>query len=150
VKKEGAIMHLDDKTRKILTLILIPLASLFLFGLAFMGAALFSILFPEGRQVVDWHYLYIFLLCAGYGLFLKLKVPVELKATLLTVPFVAILVKIGIATFPNTILTYVLAAIFIAIVLGFLYVRKKHWLYSYAVAFTSVIVLINFLSGADI
>ncbi|MGB7595573.1 MAG: hypothetical protein WBL80_08405 [Erysipelotrichaceae bacterium] len=143
-------MHFDDKTRKVLTLILMPLAALFLFGLAFIGAALFSALFPQGRHIIDWHYLYIAILCIGYGLFLKLKVPVELKATLLSVPVVAILVKIGIATYTNAILTYVLAAIFIALLLGYLYIRKKHWLYIYAVVFTSVIVLLNFITGSEI
>jgi hypothetical protein len=148
MKKEGVIMHLDHK--RLLTMILMPLAALFLFGLAFAGAAVFSRLFPRGRTFVDWHYLYILLLCLGYFFFLKLKVPLEVKATLLSVPVAAILVKIGIETYTNVLLTYLFTSVFAALTLVYLYLRKKHWLYSYAVVFTVVILLINKLSSGEI
>jgi hypothetical protein len=150
VKKEGANMHLDNDQRRKLTLILMPLAALFLFGLTFVGAALFSVVFTTGRHIFDWHYLYIILLCVGYGIVLKLKLPIELKATLLSLPVVAVLVKIGIETSANIILTYLISAMFLAILLGYLYFRRNNWLYSYAVSFTAVIVLFNILTRSKI
>ncbi|TFG82896.1 MAG: hypothetical protein E4G74_02015, partial [Erysipelotrichales bacterium] len=91
------------KMKIVFTLVLMPLAALFLFVLAFAGAALFSRLFTEGRQMFDWHYLYILILCCGFGLTLILKIPKEVKAAFLCVPFASILVKIAILTYPNTI-----------------------------------------------
>jgi hypothetical protein len=143
-------MHLDNDKRRKLTLILMPLAALFLFGLIFAGAALFSVVFTTGRHIFDWHYLYIVFLCVGYGVVLRLKVPIEVKATLLSLPVVAILVKIGIESYTNLILTFLISAMFLVILLGYLYFRKKHWLYSYAVGFTAVIVLFNILTRSRI
>lgn len=141
---------MDKKMKTVFTLVLMPIAAIFLFTLAFVGAAFFSRLFPKGQQTFDWHYLYILLLCIIFGLSLKLKVPVEVKATFSTVPFIAILVKIAIQTYMNVALTYGISAVFISIALVYLIMRKRHWLYIYAVVFTSLIMLINGLSGADI
>lgn len=81
---------------------------------------------------------------------LRSKMRVLFKAIYLTVPLVVVLVTLGIFFYRWPPVPYILGGLFTIGILYYLYRTKKHWLYYFAVLFTSLVLLIAALTGVEI
>lgn len=80
----------------------------------------------------------------------RLKLHVALRAAILMVPLATSLVVIGIFFYEIPALAYALGAAVCLSLLGWLYLKKKHWLYMYSVVFVGIAILLMNLFGVEI
>ena len=78
------------------------------------------------------------------------KIPVLLKATYTIVPIAVLLATGGILLNQWPAAVWIAGALIIIAILIWLYVKKQHWLYFYAVALTAVVLTLFFALGGEI
>lgn len=128
---------LDYAYQSLIRLIISPLLTIDLFRATFW--------FPMGLHVS-----YVFLIAILARFIFKSNIHRIIKAAFLTVPLATVYVTIGIVTYDKPVITYILGTIFGAGTLVYLLRTKRHWLYIFAWALISFMILYGALTGAEI
>jgi hypothetical protein len=81
---------------------------------------------------------------------LRTKLPVLVKASVLTVPTAVILVLIGILLYQQPVLPYLAGGLLVIITLAYLARTHRHWLYYYSVILVSLALAVFTLAGGEI
>lgn len=144
--------------KNVLSVIVVIIIGFILFLLAFLLLALIinaaESLSPRegGVDVYRWSRIGLLILTVLLLPFVfKSKLTETLKAAYLTLPLMTALVMIGIALHARpSWMTYTSGAIVITATLVYIIMRKKSWVYSFAVVFVAVVALYSQLRGMQI
>lgn len=154
-------MKANNKLKKILTIIGIPLVGFILLNITFLFAALFHTifnrLFSGHYEIISrWipasrHILFAIVIILISWFILKSKKIKELyQATYAVVPTATILVTIGIFLYQRPLAVYSLSVLFFGAIIYYLYRKKKPWFYYYSVTWVTLALLIMGILGIDI
>lgn len=151
LKEEVVSMKIKQPHKNFLQALIIIGGGFVLFNLTFLLAALVikgtaAHGSPQlGRQ------LFLVLIVAIFLIIALTKMPVTLKAMFLSAPLMTFVVMIGI-NYYNQLqwLAIGIGALFLALVAGFVYIRKLPWQYYLAILYVAVLGLIIILGGIDI
>lgn len=81
---------------------------------------------------------------------LKSDFSIIIKAAFFTVPVATALITVGLAFYRQPVLAFALCGLICALMLRYMYMKKVHWLYYYALLLTASTLAIMTLSGVDI
>ena len=96
------------------------------------------------------HILFLVLIVLISWLVYRSRLNVLLKAVYTVVPVAVVLATLGIVLNNWPALIYILGVLFVAAVLIYLYIKKQHWLYFFAVTLTAAALAVFTLAGGEI
>lgn len=151
-------MKLKTWQKNVLSAIIIVVVGLVLFNVAFLLAALVSLVFGMiVKQVfggsigpMGWKCAWLILVLLITWLVFRSKLNDLVKATFMTMPLAVILAVVGIYFYAMPVLVYVIGAMIIAAILFYLHKKKRSWLYYFATVYVAVVMLYVELSGMQI
>jgi hypothetical protein len=105
----------------------------------------------KGEWVPAVGHLVFLLILLGISVPILLSpLPTLAKATYLTLPVAYLLLSVGIFLYTWPILVYIVGGLLITIILFYLWLKKKSWLYFYATLLTAAAMLLMVLTGTEI